>query len=288
MADSSLVTKVSNIFEKSLNNGFLTFISSVEERIRINKINYQIRCIPSLKKKQNNLDKGQEVPKKKFNPFLPYDENLFVQKTPNNFHNILLNKFSVIKYHILLTTVDFQSQLDPLNAHDLESMWWTLNSIEKGNYKELAFFNCGADSGASQPHKHLQILAIDKGVEDMPPVNDIIIEEGQKFEKGKIFKISQYKLNHGCILFPKDERITPENLLNYYNDLLSIVPSGSSYNFLCTLDWMLVVPRSKETYNERISINSLGFAGMVLVKSNEDIDLIKEVGVENIINSLGY
>lgn len=287
MADSSLVTRVSEIFEKSLKNGFLTFIPSVEERIRVNKINYQIRCIPSLKKKPTNIS-NDSAPKKKFNPFLPYDENLYVQKTPNNLHNVLLNKFSVIKYHILLTTVDFQSQLDPLNIHDLESMWWTLNSINKGDYKELAFFNCGADSGASQPHKHLQVLIMDKDDKEMPPVNNIIIEEGQNFEKGKIFKISQFKLNHGCILFPDNEVVTPENLLKYYNNLLSIVPTGSSYNFLCTLKWMLVVPRKNETYSERISINSLGYAGMVLVKAKEDIDLIKEVGVETILNSLGY
>jgi len=51
---------------------------------------------------------------------------------------------------------------------------------------------------------------------------------------------------------------------------------------------MLVVPRSKETYDERVSVNSLGFAGMVLVKAKEDIELIKQVGVETIINSLGY
>jgi len=178
--------------------------------------------------------------------------------------------------------------LDPLNANDLESMWWTLNSIEKSNYRELAFFNCGADSGASQPHKHLQVLAMNKDDKDMPPVNDIIIKEGQNFERGKVFKISQYKLNHGCILFPEDKVLTPEDLLNYYNTLLNIVPSGSSYNFICTLKWMLVVPRSKETYNERVSVNSLGYAGMILVKSKEDIDLIKEVGAESILNSLGY
>jgi len=39
MTDSSLITKVGEVFEKSLNNGFLTFIPSVEERIKINKIN---------------------------------------------------------------------------------------------------------------------------------------------------------------------------------------------------------------------------------------------------------
>jgi len=39
MADSSLIPKVTEVFEKSLSNGFLSFIPSVEERIKINKIN---------------------------------------------------------------------------------------------------------------------------------------------------------------------------------------------------------------------------------------------------------
>jgi len=58
-----------------------------------------------LKKKPTNNTSSNQDTKKKFNPFLPYDENLYIQKTPNNLHNVLLNKFSVIKYHILLTTV---------------------------------------------------------------------------------------------------------------------------------------------------------------------------------------
>lgn len=279
--------RVADVFEKSLKDGFLTFISSVEERHLIKKINYQITCIPSLAKKPVNLNSNTEQPKlEKPNPFLPYDENLYICKTPSNHHNILLNKFSVIKYHILLTTVDFQSQLDPLNINDLNSMWWTLNEIKKGGYNELAFFNCGENSGASQPHKHLQVIAMNKEKQDMPPVNNIIMEEGQSVGRGKIFKISQYDFIHGCILFPED--IDTKDLLKYYQELLNLVPEKSSYNFLCTSRWMLVVPRKAETYKEKISINSLGLAGMVLVKAKEDIELIKNDGIENILSSLGY
>jgi len=42
MADSSLIPKVVEVFDKALTNGFLTFIPSAEERLQINKINVYI------------------------------------------------------------------------------------------------------------------------------------------------------------------------------------------------------------------------------------------------------
>jgi sulfate adenylyltransferase (ADP) / ATP adenylyltransferase len=41
-----------------------------------------------------------------------------------------------------------------------------------------------------------------------------------------------------------------------------------------TKNWMLIVPRSAEKY-QFMSINSLGFAGALLVKNQEQLDLVK-------------
>lgn len=74
------------------------------------------------------------------------------------------------------------------------------------------------------------------------------------------------------------------------------LPLDTSYNFLMTQDFMMLVPRSKEsatiehdgkTYE--FSINSLGFAGCILCKSDEELkaleaqdnlmDMLTQVGV---------
>lgn len=68
--------------------------------------------------------------------------------------------------------------------------------------------------------------------------------------------------------------------------------SSLSYNFLMTETYIHVVPRTAESYvapnGNKISINSLGFAGMVLVKKPEDLETIKRVGVLNVLKDLGF
>jgi sulfate adenylyltransferase (ADP) / ATP adenylyltransferase len=58
-----------------------------------------------------------------------------------------------------------------------------------------------------------------------------------------------------------------------------------SYNFLMTHTWMMIVPRLNEDYKQ-ISVNSLGFAGRILVKSDEELEFVKKVGSIHILESV--
>ncbi|MDP2158168.1 MAG: phosphorylase, partial [Nitrospirota bacterium] len=50
------------------------------------------------------------------------------------------------------------------------------------------------------------------------------------------------------------------------------VKQSGPYCLVVTRQWMLLVPRSREFYND-ISINSLGFAGCLLVRKPEHLEL---------------
>ena len=52
------------------------------------------------------------------NPFLPYEEDLWVGHLSDS-HTLLLNKFNVVPHHVLVVTRQFESQQDPLNSKDL-------------------------------------------------------------------------------------------------------------------------------------------------------------------------
>ena len=54
-----------------------------------------------------------------------------------------------------------------------------------------------------------------------------------------------------------------------YSRLLASLGNPRAYNLLATRDWMLVVPRARETWNS-ISVNALGFAGALLVRSEDE------------------
>jgi len=49
------------------------------------------------------------------------------------------------------------------------------------------------------------------------------------------------------------------------------------YNLLVTRHWMLLVPRARECF-AAISINGLGFAGSLFVKTESDLALLRETG----------
>jgi ATP adenylyltransferase len=81
--------------------------------------------------------------------------------------------------------------------------------------------------------------------------------------------------------------------LELYYTLLSAVGlravednrQSGAYNFLATREWMLIVPRSQEDFAS-ISVNSLGFAGGLLVRNEEQMQLIKKQGPMTILKNV--
>lgn len=93
------------------------------------------------------------------------------QKQQQPSHILVLNKFPVIPNHFILATKAYKEQTDLLEREDLEAAVACLRAWEEqepqedgrsGQTKRLfAFFNSGPDSGASQPHRHLQFLPVE-------------------------------------------------------------------------------------------------------------------------------
>lgn len=65
-----------------------------------------------------------------------------------------------------------------------------------------------------------------------------------------------------------------------------------SYNVIITLEHLYLIPRLQEHHNlaeigDPLSVNAMGFAGMLLVKSESDLEAVKKEGVCNILRSVG-
>lgn len=58
------------------------------------------------------------------------------------------------------------------------------------------------------------------------------------------------------------------------------------YNVVLTSDYMTVVPRSKERCGP-VSVNSMGYAGSLFVRSQAELDYIKEQGPMRILAEVG-
>ena len=69
-------------------------------------------------------------------------------------------------------------------------------------------------------------------------------------------------------------------------------PGLPSYNVILTLRHLYLVPRRQEEHElsetgDKLSVNALGFAGMLLVKSEKELEAVKKEGCANILLNVG-
>jgi sulfate adenylyltransferase (ADP) / ATP adenylyltransferase len=237
---------------------------------------FQVRILESLALKET-----AKTPPSNANPFLPYDPDLFVAPISPT-HIALLNKFNVIEHHLLVVTRAFEDQRCQLTQKDCEALLIVLTEIDG-----LVFYNGGAEAGASQSHKHLQLLPLDT-------LAPLPIEPLLRFAQveGMVGTVPRLPFRHSFAPMDCDwtnpEKDSGASLHACYRKLLdaaglSVDASVGShaptapYNLLMTRKWMLLVPRSRECF-EGISINALGFAGLFLVKDVQQLAKLRRFG----------
>ncbi|MBE9226803.1 phosphorylase [Phormidium sp. LEGE 05292] len=276
--------------EYALKCGALQSIPTSYEFVEQGRVRFLVRILANLVRK--DAAKSPAKKDKDFNPFLPYEEDLFVADISDS-HVCLLNKFNVVEHHLLIVTRAFAEQESWLDWADFQAMWLTLAEIDG-----LAFYNSGAIAGASQRHKHLQLVPlplVDDG-EEMPIAP---LLKTAKFEAG-IGKIPDLPFVHAIAKFDpswiNSPDVAAEMTLKCYFNLQKAVgllndcekigdrPNGA-YNLLATREWMMIVPRSQEFF-QGISINSLGFAGALLVRNQEQKQLLLDTGPLNILTAV--
>jgi len=273
-------------------------------------IEFVVRVATALKSKPKGPPKeaegsGAAAPKAWRNPFLPYEEELWVSHLSDS-HTLLLNKFNVVEHHVLVVTRAFQSQQDPLNARDLGAAWKVLQALPQGG---LAFYNCGEHSGRSQPHKHLQIvpLPFTPSQPAEAPVQGVVQVAASTSGAAPYTPFAVQGLPYRCYAALLDPTATPEQLESTFQQLLACCqpaaagPSGAghhgpsehqtssssvSYNVILTSRFMMLVPRRKEMEGP-CAVNSLGFAGTVLVRSEEELGFVRETGPLQLLAAVG-
>ncbi|MBE9235454.1 phosphorylase [Anabaena aphanizomenioides LEGE 00250] len=245
-------------------------------------VKFLVRILANLNRKKaakEQQEKQTAKTGKEFNPFLPYEQDLFVTDISET-HVCILNKFNVVDYHLLIITRAFEEQESLLTLEDFTAM-----SACLVDFDGLVFYNGGKIAGASQQHRHLQIVPI-SGKEI--PIAALI--ETVKFTEG-ITTIPGLPFLHAFTTFAPNE--TAGVTLAKYYALLEMVgiqavdnnQQSGAYNFLATREWMLIIPRLQEEF-ESISINSLGFAGALLVRNTEQMQLVKDIGPMNILRKV--
>lgn len=288
----SLWTKITDRTEHAIRSGSLHSVPTESLFLEDDGIQFFVRILKVLSLKAEAKKREIEIAKstgKTVNPFLPYEEDLFVSDISST-HLCLLNKYNVVKYHLLIVTREFEDQEMLMTLEDFEAMWLCM-----AQFDSLSFYNGGTVAGASQSHKHLQLIPLPLTPKEpkvpIEPVFESVTYHNLIGAASRLpFVHAFIRLNPAWINSPTE---AAKKTFDCYNDMLNFVGikdigngrQSGPYNFIATKDWMFLVPRSEEFYRS-ISVNSLGFAGTLLVKNEEELKLLKKLGPMNLLRSV--
>ena len=242
---------------RALDTGALAPIATDVEVVEDAGLRFQLRTVAALRHKPRALPPGAAAPGR--NPFLPpYEDGLYVADVSAT-HVCLLNKFPVFAHHALLVTRAFEPQEAPLTVADLDALLRGLAGVDA-----LGFYNGGRGGGASQPHKHLQLvpLPLEEGGVGTPV--DAAVARGE--------------LPFPCAVAPLPGDAAAAHAV--WHGLLARVgraAPGAAYNLLATRAWLMAVPRTREDF-EGLSVNALGFAGSLFAKDAAGLARLKAAG----------
>lgn len=225
-------------------------------------------------------------------------------------HNLVLNKFAIVPEHFILATEEFRHQADLLESSDLAATRACIDAYPSGKDGSgglFAFFNSDSNSGASQLHRHVQLLPVERmrdglegnGCEPWGVLADVLLsrDEARREVDGDVDPHLPFRT------FTKRIRgdMGPQELREIYLELYrracreagkvgvddGDVGGGEakiSYNLAMTRDAMVLCPRVGEgsavfgptgTSVGKLALNGTVLAGTALVKNQAEWDALR-------------
>jgi sulfate adenylyltransferase (ADP) / ATP adenylyltransferase len=268
---------------QALECGALCPIETVSMTLEDSGMRFIVRQVSSLVRK---AQKRSTRSARSADPFLPYDPGLFVADVSET-HVALLNKFNVIEHHLLIVTRAFEEQEALLDIDDFTAWFACLTEFEG-----LGFYNAGVQAGASQRHKHMQLVPLPLDAADAGTSLPIepLIRASAAARNADVAVLAGLPFAHAFArLAPAPALAAAHAALAAYLRLMNALGLGPAagggnparqaapYNLLLTPHWMLLVPRTAE-HAQCISVNALGFAGSLFVRDCAQMETVRRIG----------
>ena len=252
-----------------------------------------VRSVSSLAQKDTQSRRADPVGAEPRNPFLPPDAELTIGEiTPT--HVGVLNKYPVVAHHLLVVTKQFVPQETLLDRDDFVALAACLEELDG-----LAFYNAGRAAGASQPHKHLQLVPLPLGAAGWDVPVEVLFDSWAA--TGNVSRLLRLPFRNAFTLLEpslfEDRTRAAERMQELYEAALTAIgaiaegaandepPHSVPYNLLVTRRWMLAVPRANERFGT-MSVNALGFAGSLFARDAAEMRALREAGPINALRSV--
>lgn len=263
---------------RATRSGALRTIRTERAIIEDAGIPFLVRWVSSLSAKDSARVAAAAHRDPGFDPFLPPERDLTVGPVSDT-HLAILNKYPVIERHLLLITRDFEDQRVPLGLADFSALASVVSSLGG-----LGFYNGGTEAGASQAHKHLQWVPDSR---DCVSIEAFTAALPSGLAPMSTVRHPSLPWKHAFVRLQRAEGLNATDAgramlaaFRHGAEQVGIDPGADPmppYNMLAGNGWMLVLPRSRERY-EDISVNALGFAGSLFVRRPPQIETIRRMG----------
>lgn len=283
-----LLPRIDRTHDAATESGALQPIRTEREIIRDGGLDFTIRWVSSLARKDSDRLSAALRRDPKVDPFLPPDPDLTIGPLGDG-HLAVLNKYPVIARHLLVVTRDFVSQTVPLDVADFTALAQVM--AELGG---LGFYNGGTEAGASQRHKHLQWIPEAARGAKLGPFIDGLPGD---LAPGSTTTRNDLPWRHCFVRLPERSDGDAVELGNALHDAYKRACDALDlprdrdpmppYNLLTGNGWLVVIPRSRE-HAGNISVNALGFAGALFVPRPDLIETIRATGPLRLLSNVGY
>jgi ATP adenylyltransferase len=276
---SALVTAAT---ERAKASGALVPIATNTVAVDDHDMRFFIRVVAGFQRKDEARKEQRTAEERgaKVNPFLPPEKALTVADVSET-HIAVLNKFNVVDRHLLIVTREFEHQETLLTLRDIEALHFCMRE-----YDSLGFYNGGREAGASQEHKHLQLVPLPLTPEGPAIALEPLLPASRVDELATIPAIP---FKHAFVRY--NFKSAAPHMFGLYAAMLNrlgmsaptannLVRQSGPYCFLATKEWMLLVPRTKEFF-EDISFNSLAFVGSLYIRDEQQLERLKTFGPMN-------
>lgn len=214
------------------------------------------------------------------NPFADPEPELFVADVSPT-HLAMLNKYHVIESHLLVVTRTYVDQHVLLDRADFEA----LVACFPSHAPAIAFYNGGSGAGASQPHKHLQVVTLPLAPWADIPMAPLLASGPSRLPFRHAFAPVGMEAGDAARLHEAYRALLVQAGIQALRHPDGERQSGS-YNLLVAREWMLLVPRSRDAF-ERASINSLAYAGAFFVREPHQLEAIRKAGPMGVLRDVG-
>jgi len=215
------------------------------------------------------------------NPFADPEPELFVADLSDS-HYALLNKYHVIESHLLVVTRAYVDQHVLLDRADFEA----LVACFPSEAPAIAFYNGGSGAGASQPHKHLQVVTLPLAPWADIPMTPLLAPGPPRLPFRHAFAPVGMEAHDAARLHDAYRALLLQAGIEVVPHADGERQSGS-YNLLVAREWMLLVPRSRDAF-ERASVNSLAYAGALFVREPHQLEAIRKAGPMSVLVEVGF